>query len=72
MPIKLIVGVRSRLASLKGKSNDNCATLTEPIVEAWKIPFAWVDPTEVNPTQLQSTMQEWWNRDSASALLWSE
>ena len=39
LPLKLIVGVRSYQAFLEGKSKDNCATFTEPILRAWQIPF---------------------------------
>lgn len=49
LPLKLIVGVRSYQAFLEGKSNDNCATFTEPILQAWKIPFTLVThPDDAN------------------------
>src|SRR3954454_24161326 len=40
LPLKLIVGVRSYQAHLAGTTADNCPAFTEPIVRAWRVPYA--------------------------------
>src|SRR6516162_2052543 len=39
LPIFLIVGVRSYFAHQRGVSRDTCPVFTEPILQAWKIPY---------------------------------
>jgi|ERR1051326_1297108 sulfopyruvate decarboxylase TPP-binding subunit len=43
IPLFLIVGVRSYLAARKGPVADNCPQFAEPIMKAWRIPFALLD-----------------------------
>lgn len=39
LPLKLLVGIRSYQAFLAGQTADNCPRFTEPIVQAWQIPY---------------------------------
>jgi len=39
LPLKLIVGVRSYSAHKAGKSTDSCPVFTEPVLNAWKVPY---------------------------------
>jgi sulfopyruvate decarboxylase TPP-binding subunit len=39
LPLKLIVGVRSYRAFKVGQSLDSCPVFTEPILQAWKLPY---------------------------------
>jgi len=39
LPLKLIVGVRSYAAHLVGKSVDTCPVYTEPVLQAWQVPY---------------------------------
>jgi sulfopyruvate decarboxylase TPP-binding subunit len=39
LPLFLVVGVRNLLAHRKGTTADNCPVFTEPILQAWRIPF---------------------------------
>ena len=39
LPLFLIVGVRSYFAHQRGVSRDTCPVFTEPIMQAWKIPY---------------------------------
>jgi sulfopyruvate decarboxylase TPP-binding subunit len=39
LPLFLIVGVRSYFAHQRGVSRDTCPIYTEPILQAWKIPY---------------------------------
>jgi hypothetical protein len=47
LPLKLIVGVRSYGAHVAGKSSDSCPVFTEPVLNAWKVPYTLlVEPDE--------------------------
>jgi sulfopyruvate decarboxylase TPP-binding subunit len=39
LPLFLVVGVRSYHAHRQGKSADSCPVFTEPILQAWRIPY---------------------------------
>ncbi len=39
LPIFMVVGVRNFYAHREGKSNDSCPVFTEPILQAWRIPY---------------------------------
>ncbi len=39
LPLFLIVGVRSYFDHQRGVSRDTCPVFTEPILQAWKIPY---------------------------------
>jgi sulfopyruvate decarboxylase TPP-binding subunit len=43
IPLFLIVGVRSYRAHQKGQTKDNCPVFTEPILQAWQVPYVVVD-----------------------------
>jgi len=43
LPLFLIVGVRSWYALHEGKSSDSCPVFTEPILQAWRIPYTLLD-----------------------------
>lgn len=39
LPIFMVVGVRNFYAHKEGSSNDSCPVFTEPILQAWRIPY---------------------------------
>ncbi len=39
LPLFMIIGVRNYYAHRESKSADSCPVLTEPIMQAWKIPY---------------------------------
>jgi sulfopyruvate decarboxylase TPP-binding subunit len=43
LPLFLIVGVRSYYAHQKGASMDSCPVFTEPILQAWRLPYVVLD-----------------------------
>jgi sulfopyruvate decarboxylase TPP-binding subunit len=43
LPLFAIVGVRSYHAHRQGKSADSCPVFTEPILQAWRIPYRLLD-----------------------------
>jgi sulfopyruvate decarboxylase TPP-binding subunit len=45
LPLRVLVGVRNWLALQKQATVDTCPRFTVPIVEAWGIPYRWLDGT---------------------------
>ncbi len=43
MPLFFVVGVRSYYAHQKGQGADSCPVFTEPIMQAWQIPYQVFD-----------------------------
>ncbi len=43
LPLFFIVGVRSYYLHRQGKTSDTCPVFTEPILQAWKIPYVVLD-----------------------------
>src|SRR5262245_9758161 len=39
LPLFLVIGLRSQLAARRGKTEDTCPTFSEPIMQAWRIPY---------------------------------
>src|SRR5262245_2971170 len=43
LPLFLIVGVRNWYALQEGKTGDSCPVFTEPILQAWRLPYVFLD-----------------------------
>ncbi len=43
LPLFFVIGVRSYYAHQQGTSSDTCPVFTEPIVQAWKLPYTILD-----------------------------
>jgi sulfopyruvate decarboxylase subunit alpha len=43
LPLFFLVGVRSYYAHQQGTSTDTCPVFAEPIMQAWKVPYAVLD-----------------------------
>src|SRR4029077_7124226 len=43
LPLFLVVGVRGYRAHRRGPTADTCPVFTEPIVQAWRLPYAVLD-----------------------------
>jgi sulfopyruvate decarboxylase subunit alpha len=43
LPLFLVVGVRSYYAHQQGNTRDSCPVFTEPILQAWQIPYDLLD-----------------------------
>jgi sulfopyruvate decarboxylase TPP-binding subunit len=46
LPLFFLVGVRSYRAFQKGPTADTCPVFTVPIVEAWQLPYKFLDPEQ--------------------------
>src|SRR5580704_5073165 len=47
LPLFFLVGVRSWHAHQQGRSADTCPVFTEPILQAWHIPYTFLDPVAI-------------------------
>jgi sulfopyruvate decarboxylase TPP-binding subunit len=43
LPLFLVIGIRSYYAHKQGATADTCPVFTEPIVQAWKLPYTILD-----------------------------
>jgi sulfopyruvate decarboxylase TPP-binding subunit len=43
LPLFFVIGVRSYYAHQQGKTTDTCPVFTEPILQAWKLPYTVLD-----------------------------
>ena len=72
LPLKLLVGVRSRRAFLAGTSRDNCAHFAEKLVAAWELPFEWFDPFDRPAAELTGVLRQLADQPSPGVILWAE
>jgi sulfopyruvate decarboxylase TPP-binding subunit len=57
LPLFLVVGVRNLLAHRQGATTDNCPVFTEPILQAWRIPYTLLDERH-GPADLVAAYQQ--------------
>jgi sulfopyruvate decarboxylase subunit alpha len=43
LPLAFLIGVRSWRQHLKGSTTDTCPRFTLPILDAWKLPYTWLE-----------------------------
>jgi hypothetical protein len=72
LPLILIVGVRSYVASKAGRSADNCPVFTVPFLDAWKVPHALVDPNRQSASDLIAAVRKLQAANQAGAILIAE
>jgi len=72
LPMILIVGIRSYLAHRAGKSKDNCAIFTEPILKAWNVPYEVLDPGRHDARDLIAAVRISQRSGRAGAILIAE
>jgi sulfopyruvate decarboxylase TPP-binding subunit len=71
VPVFLIVGVRSWLAYQQGQSQDTCPVYTEPIVQAWRVPYVLLDQCH-SADDLARAYRDFQARGQAGAVLLAE
>lgn len=72
LPLKLIVGVRSWSAQLRGMNSDNCPRYAERLIQAWEIPHTLFDPSEATPEQLAVALRGLVAHPGPATILWAE
>jgi sulfopyruvate decarboxylase TPP-binding subunit len=71
LPLFLVVGVRSWHAHLRGSSTDTCPLFTEPILQAWRIPYRLLDDRHT-PADLAAEYRQAQAEGRAAAVLLAE
>jgi sulfopyruvate decarboxylase subunit alpha len=71
LPLFFVVGVRSWHAHQQGRSADTCPVFTEPILQAWHIPYTFLDPVAI-AEQLAAAYRQARREQRAGAVLLPE
>jgi sulfopyruvate decarboxylase TPP-binding subunit len=72
LPLFFIVGVRSWLAHQQGASTDTCPLFAEPIMQAWQIPYVFLDPRRNTADDLAAACRAAHDEGRAGAVLLAE
>ena len=71
LPLVLLVGVRSHSAHKAGRSQDSCPVFTEPIVQAWRLPYRLLE-SSFTADELESAIQNIRDSHKAGVVLLAE
>lgn len=71
LPLFLIVGLRGQLAHRQGKTMDTCPRFSEPIVQAWQVPYVILDQNSP-PADIAAEFERARNEKRAGAVLLAE
>lgn len=71
LPLFLVVGLRSQLAFRRGQTADTCPVFSEPILQAWKIPYVVFDDRNT-AQELAAEYRQAWSAQRAGAVLIAE
>jgi sulfopyruvate decarboxylase TPP-binding subunit len=69
LPLFFVVGVRSWQAHQQGRSADSCPIYTEPILQAWRIPYTFLDPAHLAQQLVAAYRQARRDQRATAALL---
>jgi sulfopyruvate decarboxylase TPP-binding subunit len=69
LPLFFLVGVRSLRALRGGGTADTCPVYTEPIVQAWRLPYVVLDPERDAPDALAAEYRKAQAENRAGAVL---
>lgn len=72
LPLFLVVDVRSFTLHQQGKSADTCPIFTEPIMQAWKIPYVLFERGKQTAADLADAYRQAWIEQRAGAVLLPE
>ncbi len=71
LPLFFLIGVRNWNAYQQGRTSDTCPIFTEPIVQAWRIPYTLLTDQH-SPADLVSAYRQAWSERRAGAVLLAE
>ncbi len=71
LPLMFVIGVRSYGAHRAGKSRDTCPVYTEPILQAWQLPYTVLDH-EFSLPQFEDALARLQATNAAGAVLLGE
>ena len=66
-----VVGLRSHIAARQGKTSDTCPRFSEPIMQAWQVPYVVLD-TDHSPVELAVEYRRAETEQRAGAVLLAE
>jgi sulfopyruvate decarboxylase TPP-binding subunit len=69
LPLFFLIGVRSLHALRRGGTTDTCPVFTEPILQAWRLPYVVVDPEHDTPDALAREYRKARDENRAGAVL---
>ncbi len=68
LPLVIVVGVRSYHAYQKGQSTDTCPVFTQPILDAWRIPYQMLED-DPSGEAFERSVRSAYERKEAFAIL---
>ncbi len=71
LPLFFLIGVRSYFAQREGKTADTCPVFTEPILQAWRLPYVLLDERS-GPADLAAAYRQARAENRAGAALLAE
>ena len=71
LPLFFLIGVRSYHARRQGKGGDTCPVFTEPIMQAWRLPYVLLDERH-GPDDLATAYRQARAENRAGAALLAE
>src|SRR5262249_1703340 len=71
LPLVLVIGVRSYNAHKVGRSVDTCPVFTEPILQAWRIPYQLLE-RDFSVSQFETALKQVFDSGQAGAVLLAE
>jgi sulfopyruvate decarboxylase TPP-binding subunit len=71
LPLFLFVGLRGYYAHQQGKTGDTCPVFTEPILQAWKLPYVLFDRRH-SPDDLAAEYEKARSERRPGVVLWAE
>ena len=71
LPLFFVIGVRNWYAHQEGKTADNCPVFTEPILQAWRLPYVLLDRRHT-PADLAAAYRQARAERRAGAVLLAE
>ncbi len=72
LPLFFVVGIRNYYAHLEGATADTCPVFTEPIMQAWKIPYKLLDGRIHGAAELAAAYRQAQTEKRAGAVLLAE
>jgi sulfopyruvate decarboxylase subunit alpha len=72
LPIFFVCGIRNYYAHQDGATADTCPVFTEPIIQAWKIPYQVLDGRRHNAGDLVAAYRQAQSEKRAGAVLLAE
>jgi sulfopyruvate decarboxylase TPP-binding subunit len=71
LPLVFVIGLRSYTAHKQGRSIDTCPVYTEPILQAWKLPYTVLD-RGWTAAQLEAALKQVQDSGRAGAVVLAE